>query len=434
MISALARFVEALRREGLSPSPAEVLDATRAVDVLGVEDRARFRAALATTLAKGHRSRATFDRVFDRFFVAPERARGKKKGKTGAGGDGRSRTGRGRPGETVPPPRRTLPERKGSGERSRAEDRVGRLLQEGEGTGRRAARLRRVLGSRRPDVEGATPAAAADRDPRRTDLHRPLTTEEERRLAEEVPRLIRAVRLRSGRRFRRSVRGRPWPQRVFRENLGREGVPFVLPYRVSRPRKSRIVLLVDVSWSTAAAAGYFLWMASAFLTLGRQVRVFAFVDRPVEVTSRLGAWVRGGSPAEAPPPRRRRLPGTGIRPAGVSFASFLDRVPGIDLNAPSDYGRVFYDLYAGAARLRARDTVLVVLGDGRTNRFDPLPWAFEELSRRSRLVLWMVPEPSRRWGTGDSALRHYLPWTDVAVEARDLDGLGRGLVELLRRL
>lgn len=430
MIPALARFVDALRREGLTPSPAELLDAVRAVDAVGLEDRARFRAALAATLAKGRRSRKTFDRVFERYFVSPERAKGRKKGKPGAGREGRSRGPRRGPGEA------SAPVRKREGDRKRAstptEERVKRLLEEAESPARRAGRLRRVVGSRRTGLEGPIPGESERRDPRHVDLSRSLTSDDERRLAEEVPRLIRAVRLRTGRRFRRSHRGRIWPQRVFRENVRHGGVPFVLPHRLPRPRKARVVLLVDVSWSAAAAAGYFLWMASAFLAYGRRTRVLAFVDRPVDITHALGAWLRGASFGAVPP--RRRLPGKGIRPAGVSFASFLDSVPGIDLNAPSDYGRVFYDLQAGSLRRRARDTVLVVLGDGRTNRFDPLAWAFEELARRSRLVVWMVPEPARRWGTGDSALPDYLSWADLAVEARDLDGLSRGLVELLRRL
>jgi len=90
---------------------------------------------------------------------------------------------------------------------------------------------------------------------------------------------------------------------------------------------------------------------------------------------------------------------------------------------------------ADSARLRpaGRDTVLVVLGDARTNRIDPLPWALEEIARRCRYVLWLVPEARERWGTGDSELACYLPFVDTVVEARDLNGIARGLQELLRR-
>jgi len=118
----------------------------------------------------------------------------------------------------------------------------------------------------------------------------------------------------------------------------------------------------------------------------------------------------------------------------VSFSSLLETVPGLNLDAPSDYGRALHALYASHARPAGRDTILVVLGDGRTNRFDPLPWALDEIARGCRAVIWLVPEPRARWGTADSALDRYLPSVDVVVEASDLVGLSRGIAELARRL
>ena len=99
MIRALGRFVEALRREGLAASPAEAVDAGRAVEAVGVENRDRFRAALGATLAKGVRDREVFDRLFDRFFAPPPRGGGRKGESSegsGAGGAGSSGTGAGR--------------------------------------------------------------------------------------------------------------------------------------------------------------------------------------------------------------------------------------------------------------------------------------------------------------------------------------------------
>ena len=98
--------------------------------------------------------------------------------------------------------------------------------------------------------------------------------------------------------------------------------------------------------------------------------------------------------------------------------------------APSDYGRAFYAFAAGPLRAIGRDAVLLVLGDGRSNDLDPLPWAFEEIAARARRVIWLVPEPRALWGTGDSALGRYLPFCDVAVETADLDGLAHGVREL----
>jgi len=71
MIEALARFVDALRAERHAVSPAEVVDAARALDLVGVERRADVRSALRATLAKDRKSAMEFYRLFDAFFVPP---------------------------------------------------------------------------------------------------------------------------------------------------------------------------------------------------------------------------------------------------------------------------------------------------------------------------------------------------------------------------
>ena len=63
-----------------------------------------------------------------------------------------------------------------------------------------------------------------------------------------------------------------------------------------------------------------------------------------------------------------------------------------------------------------------------------MPWAFAEVARGCKAVLWLAPEPRSRWGTADSALPAYADSVDVLVEATDLAGLASGLNELMRRL
>jgi hypothetical protein len=190
-------------------------------------------------------------------------------------------------------------------------------------------------------------------------------------------------------------------------------------------------------------------MAASFLRLGRRTKVVAFVDRPVDATDAVRSWMRGrvGSPSlpdvsragarpasRFRPSRLGRTPGAGVAPAGVSFAAFLASLRGLDVGAPSDYGRTLHAMLHSHLRPAGGDTVLVVLGDARTNRFDPLGWSLEEISKRCRTVIWLVPERKERWGTGDSALADYLPFVDCVVEAWDLAGLARGLTEVMRRL
>ena len=260
-------------------------------------------------------------------------------------------------------------------------------------------------------------------------------------MARQVPRLVERIRLRTARRARRATRGRPYLRRLFRDNLAHGGVPFVLPRRRPRPRRPRVVLFIDVSWSTALSAGLFLSMAAEFLRRARETRVLLFVDRAVDATSAVDAWLDHGrrddrtfvtSPTTARSGRSRVA--SGIVRAGVSFADLLESLPGLNLDAPSDYGRAFHHLLRSPLRPAGRDTVLVILGDGRTNRFDPLDWSFEMIAERCGAVLWLVPEPVDQWGTGDSALTSYLGDVDTAVEARDMEGLARGVAEMVRRL
>lgn len=450
MIAGLRGFVAGLREEGIAASPAECIDALRAVRLAGVADRERFQTALRATLVKRSGQRAAFDRLFDIYFAAP--ARGRARGKRGGPGAGGPATGQrsrraatgasARPRAAPPAPRipdrrpPPAPARRGGGESDVA--RILAAVREG-GPGRRG-RLRRVLlepGSP-PGETGLLRGAAAD--PQHRDLRSVLGFDDERELAEAVPRLIERIRLRTGRRRRRAPSGTIYLRRLFRENLSHGGVPFVLPRRRLRPRRPKVELLVDVSWSCARAAALFLWMVGAFLRLGRETRVTLFVDRTVDATDAVSLWLSRSAPAgrrgarRGAPAPRRRLPGAAIAPGGRPFHGLLGSLPQLNPEAPSDYGRVFHRLLRSPARPRGRDTVLVILGDGRNNRLDPLDWAFGEVAGGCAATLWLVPEPLAQWGTGDSALADYLPHADLAVEARDLAGLGRGVAELLRRL
>jgi len=422
MIRGLQRFFEALGEAGIRTSPAERIDAVRAVEGVGVEDAARFRQALRATLVKRSGLRVAFDEAFDRFFAAPGRAPGRRRRRSGIGGEpGQSKKTQRAEGQGAgvareprqPPDQAGRPRRQDRTRREESQEMRAMLRSLGEGQRQRWGRLRHVVA--KEDGGGVrSPATGRRPSPVLRNFRRGLTGEEERTLAREVRRAVERIRLGTGRRLRATTSGRPYMRRVFRDSQRTGGVPFRLPRRRRRHRTPRVLLLIDVSWSTAPAARCFLEMAGEFLRLGRQTRVLFFVDRAVEVTGPLSSWLD------------RRKPG--------SFDALLRSIDGLNLDAPSDYGRMFHSLSASASRPRGRRTVLVVLGDGRTNVFDPLDWALDEIVQGCGAALWLVPEPVGGWGTGDSALPRYLPHVDTVVEVGDLHGLSRGVTELLRRL
>ena len=68
----LEDFVRALRASDVRVSPAEAIDAHRAVAEVGFADRELLKDALAVTLAKGADETARFDTCFDLFFSRTE--------------------------------------------------------------------------------------------------------------------------------------------------------------------------------------------------------------------------------------------------------------------------------------------------------------------------------------------------------------------------
>ncbi len=424
----LQSFVAALRKAGVIVSPAEAIDAARALRTVRVESREEFRLALRATLAKTRESTRIFDTSFDRFFRAPSVAGASGKGRSAASGPGE----RWRPGP-VQPPEESASGRRNLDSRLERRGRRGRLKvilrpprSGAEPTGGRPPERQRIHPSRAPARPrqlaapgGTIPTSSADVRRRDLDVTRPPRGEDEI-LAREVPRLVRAIRLRAGRRMRRSRRGRLWGARVMRVNVGTGGVPFILPYRRRRPRRPRVVLLVDVSWSVLRASSLFLMMARNFLDMNRRTSVLFFVDRCLDVTEAVAAW--DGESA-------------------LSLKSLVGTLEDLDPMAPSDYGRAFYQAAHGrsltrSARLKGggRDTLLVILGDARANFRDPQAWAFDDLTAGCRKVIWLNPEPEARWDTGDSVLKEYLPFCDVLCEARDLEGIARGVTEIVKSL
>ena len=71
----LSSFSRMLRLGGLTVSPKETEDASRLLIALGMEDRNRVKTALRTVYAKSREEQATFDRIFDGFFISEEAMR-----------------------------------------------------------------------------------------------------------------------------------------------------------------------------------------------------------------------------------------------------------------------------------------------------------------------------------------------------------------------
>ena len=71
----VANFIVALREAGLPVSPAESLDALKAIKLLGLENRETCKSVLALTLVKRQVDQAIYEELFDLYFASVNKAK-----------------------------------------------------------------------------------------------------------------------------------------------------------------------------------------------------------------------------------------------------------------------------------------------------------------------------------------------------------------------
>ncbi len=459
----LAGLVKALRSHGLRIGPGETVDAAAALAALGLTDRERVREGLAAALLHQESQRAVFDPVFDLYFPL------------GVGG---------------PVDRSASADRSASQDRSAEADRealrerlvaalaaddralLGQLAREavdgfgryGSGQGsdgwsshQTLSRLRpetllaRVLAALRAGSTGEGPGAAAftdrlepDEIRRRIEGFRERVRAEarrrvaERRGTEEVARravettadrvdflvagraqldelrravhpLARKLATRLAARRRHAAHGTIDLRRTLRGSLSTGGVPMRPVLRRRRPARLELVLLCDVSGSVAGFANFTMLLVQALHDQFSKVRVFAFVNRVDEVT---GLLARGSAD-----------------PAGLG-ARILGEAAVTDWHGSSDYGTSLGEFAERHLDAVGPRTVVLVLGDARTNMRDPNLPALRQIAGRARRVHWLNPERRAQWSTGDSAAYAYAELVEMH-ECRNARQLGELIARLL---
>ena len=68
-------FIGALRDAGLQVSPAESLDALKAIKLLGLDSRATAKSILTLTLVKRQSDKAIFEELFELYFASVEKTK-----------------------------------------------------------------------------------------------------------------------------------------------------------------------------------------------------------------------------------------------------------------------------------------------------------------------------------------------------------------------
>lgn len=287
-----------------------------------------------------------------------------------------------------------------SGEEGQEEPDSGLLRDRGTVADRLAELLARHLATL-AELTATVESRAADRAREEAvdEEHRQELEESLRRLARTLSGALTAAR-------RNTPRGRAHPTRTMRRNMRYDGVPF-RPVTTTRAEdRPRLLILADVSLSVRASARFTLRLVRGLQSLFGQVRSFAFVDEPREITELF---------AEDPLEQQAfDLVFNGLPAGGL-----------LDVNADSDYGRAFELMLAEHRSVLTRKTTLLMLGDGRGNGHDPGLDAFEELTGRLRRTIWLTPEPRYSWRLGRCDLPRYAEQCDQVHVVTDLTALVR---------
>ena len=439
----LLRFVAAARGAGVRVSPAESIDAMRAVALVGYTDRLMLRDALCLTLAKTPQEKAALKSCFDAYFArgraqeetaVPEAAIAQE-GAFGSGsGDGLGRmllenddaaiaTAIEEAAEAVGLVNIRFVTQRNLYAR-RVLDRMGLTALESE-----------ILALRRQEAPESLSAArqleaalAALRAQVRNFVERQLLlfargeTEElreellksarlsnvDRRDYERLHTLVHAMARRLATRYarprRRRLRGQLDVRLTLRRNMGWGGIPFVTVWKERRIERPRVVALCDVSGSVAAYARFLLMFLYAMNEALADIRSFAFAGSMVDVSEILES---------------------------LPIEQAIGRIMTIVGFGSSNYGNALTDFETGWMQILNPRTTVIVLGDARGNRTEPRSDILQRIAARSRRVIWLNPEYRAGWGTGDSDMFRYAPYCQIVRTCGTLRELERAIEEML---
>lgn len=454
----LHRFFRAARGAGVHVSPAESIDAMRAVAQVGLTDRAILRDALLLTLAKSQDEKLALGDCFDLFFSQPEPRQDQPESNSddasqdadqqadqSPSSGSMSEPGEGRPPESLGPLAQMLLSQdrnaiqaaiaSASGAASLSDIRYStqrgifssRIL-DAMGLQRLrddldaltatnpslAERLRAALDALREAVrdtvsQGLALYAREEAENLRNEILRnaPLARIERRQVAEMralIRQIARRLRERYSKPRKRQRRGHLDVRRTLRRNAAWGGIPFLTAWKRKHRDRPKIVALCDVSGSVAQVSDFFLLLIHSLHEVVDDVRSFAFSSHLIEVSEIL----EKKSPEEA-------------------MAEIMSKVG----FGSSDYGSSLVDFEKDFMSTLTPQTTVIVLGDARSNNLDPRADILRRVSERSKRLVWLNPEGRLAWGFGDSEMPRYATFCSVVRQCATAQQLERAVSDIV---
>ncbi|MGX9431300.1 MULTISPECIES: vWA domain-containing protein [Bradyrhizobium] len=448
----LHRFLRAARGAGVRVSPAESIDAMRAVSKVGFEDRGVLRDTFLLTLAKSQDEKRALGECFDLFFSQPEPAQDTKPDESksddtdsSAGSDSSNDASSGDQAQNLGPLAQMLLSQdrnaiaaaiaNASGAASLSNIRY--FTQRGIFSGRildamgiqrlrddldnltatnpaLAERLQAAVDGLRGTVRDTVSQALLlygreETENLRNEILRnaPLARIEPRQV-EQMRALIRQIARRLRERYskprKRQRRGHLDVRRTLRRNAAWGGVPFLTAWKRKHRDRPKIVALCDVSGSVARVSDFFLLLIHSLHEVVDDVRSFAFSGHLIEVSDILEDKSPEAAMAEIM--------------SKVGFGS-------------SDYGNSLADFEKGWMDTITPQTTVIVLGDARSNNLDPRADILRRIAERSKRLVWLNPEGRMTWGFGDSEMPRYATFCSVVRQCATAQQLERAVSDIV---
>jgi hypothetical protein len=449
----LHRFFRAARGAGVRVSPAESIDAMKAVADVGFADRDILRDTLLLTLAKNQDEKRALGETFDLFFSQPEvkDETAPEDAEKDSANTATPDAAAGESGETGAP----APEMGELAQMLMSQDRnaVAAALANAANAaslsdiryftqrGIFSTRILNLLGIERlrDDLDALTSTNPAEAERLGTALaalrenvsevvsqalvlygreesenlrneilrNAPLARLE-RRQVEQMKALIHAMARRLRERYskprKRQRRGHLDIRRTLRRNAAWGGVPFLTSWKRRHRDRPQIVALCDVSGSVAQVSDFFLLLIHSLHEVVDDVRSFAFSGHLIEVSDILES--------QSPEAAMREIM------SKVGFGS-------------SDYGGSLVDFEKGWIKTVTPKTTVIVLGDARTNNLDPRADILRRISERSKRLVWLNPEGRMGWGWGDSEMPRYASFCTVVRQCATAKQLERAVSDIV---
>jgi hypothetical protein len=450
----LHRFFRAARGAGVRVSPAESIDAMRAVANVGFSDRTILRDTFLLTLAKTQDEKKALGECFDLFFHQPEPSppaqendnkEGSEPAESEASEQQAAGSAAGQPTEGLGPlaqmllsqDRTEIATALANAASAASLSDIRYFTQRGIFSNRildamgiqrlrddldeltvsnpaLAERLTSMLDALRETVRDTVSQALLlygreETENLRNEILRnaPLARIEPRQI-EQMRRLIRQIARRLRERYskprKRQRRGHLDVRRTIRRNAAWGGVPFLTAWKRKHRDRPKIVAICDVSGSVAKVSDFFLLLIHSLHEVVDDVRSFAFSGHLIEVSDIL----ESKSPEEA-------------MAEIMSKAGF----------GSSDYGNSFDDFERQWMNAITQKTTVIVLGDARSNNLDPRADILRRIAERSKRLVWLNPEGRMAWGFGDSEMPRYATFCTVVRQCATAQQLERAVSDIV---